>query len=427
MNTNAWHSSLEWSVLEIDEDEWAQRTDGVGPASAGDTPSTHTSVPQTHGNGLHNSPPSNPMERYGYLGQRLKLIAAVLLLTLVIYKIWHSAQLGVAKMQQDVANVVKLDAAKARAAQQQLAEQAAVEAVEFFDGLAVAQVVITRTWSSGQVFVQHQTQFFEQTAQGWRRTEPAAAFWGQPQVMDTPNLHFVFRRLDRAAAEQLAPGAEALYVALRRATGQSLAPDGGRLTIEIVPEQVPAHANFVNGSVRLPSPYLFDLAFGYTSEELLASLLRKTLADQMLDRQLHATALKPQWQPIVVALGMWLTDSDALPLAAPHIHTAYQTLVGSSHVSGLRQLLGCGPCTDSTAKQTSNVYYPGAVAAEERQAASAINLIDFVVATYGIDVLPELLQGFGHHEDWETLIPAVLDTNAAELEAAWHGSAQTSP
>jgi len=426
MNTNAWHSSLEWSVLEIEEDEWAQRTGSSGPASAGDTPSTDTSVLQTRANGLHDSSSSNPMERYGHLGQRLKLIAAVLLLTLVIYKIWHSAQQGVAKMQQDVANVVKLEAVKARAARQQLPVQAAVGAVEFFDGLAVAQVVITRTWSSGQEFVQHQTQFFKQTARGWRRTEPAAAL-GPPQTLDTPNLRFVFRHLDRAAAEQLAPGAEALYVALRRATGQSLAPAGGRLTIEIVPEQVPVHANFVNGSVRLPSPYLFDLAFGYTSEELLASLLRKTLAGQMLDRQLHTTALKPQWQPMVVALGMWLTDSDALPLAAPRIHTAYQTLTSSSHVSGLRQLLGCSSCTASTAKQTSNVYYPGAVSAQERQAAAAINLVDFVVATYGIDVLPELLQGFGHHEDWETLIPAVLGTSAAELEAAWHGHAQMSP
>ena len=426
MNTNAWHSSLEWSVLEIEEDEWTQRTGCSGPASAGDTPSTYTSVPQTHDVGLDDSPSSNPMERYGYLGRRLKLIIAVLLLALAIYKIWHSAQQGVAKMQQDVANVVKLEAVKARAARQQLPAQAAVGAVEFFDSLAVAQVVITRTWSSGQVFVQHQTQFFEQTAQGWRRTEPAAAL-GPPQTLDTPNLHFVFRRLDRAAAEQLAPGAEALYVTLRRAIGQSLAPADGRLTVEMVPEQVPPHATFVNGSVRLPSPHLFDLAFGYTSEELLASMLRKTLAGQMLDRQLHSTALKPQWQPMVVALGMWLTDSDALPLAAPHLHTAYQTQAGSSHISGLRQLLGCSLCKDSTSKQTSYVYYPGAVSAQERQTAAAINLVDFVVATYGIDVLPVLLQGFGHHEGWETLIPAVLGTSAAELEAAWHGSAPISP
>lgn len=56
------------------------------------------------------------------------------------------------------------------------------------------------------------------------------AFWGEPQALDTPNLHFVFRSKDRAAVEQLAPGAETRYVALRRPTGQTLTAAGGRLT-----------------------------------------------------------------------------------------------------------------------------------------------------------------------------------------------------
>ncbi len=55
---------------------------------------------------------------------------------------------------------------------------------------------------------------------------------------------------------------------------------------------------------------------------------------------------------------------------------------------------------------------------------AAVQMIDFLVGKYGIDVLPRLLQAFGEYEDWETLAPAVLGVSAAELEAAWRADAK---
>jgi hypothetical protein len=52
---------------------------------------------------------------------------------------------------------------------------------------------------------------------------------------------------------------------------------------------------------------------------------------------------------------------------------------------------------------------------------AALDVIDFMVSTYGLDVLPALVRGFSRHEDWEALVPAALGVRAAELEAAWHG------
>jgi hypothetical protein len=51
---------------------------------------------------------------------------------------------------------------------------------------------------------------------------------------------------------------------------------------------------------------------------------------------------------------------------------------------------------------------------------AAEQLVDFIAAQYGIDVLPQLLQGFAQYVDWEELAPAVLGVSAAELERAWH-------
>lgn len=54
--------------------------------------------------------------------------------------------------------------------------------------------------------------------------------------------------------------------------------------------------------------------------------------------------------------------------------------------------------------------------------AAAGQLIGYIVATYGIDALPGLLEGFSKYDDWEELAPAVLGVSAAELEEGWHAA-----
>lgn len=416
-------SSLEWTFLEVEEDEWQQRTGTLDTAAAANGFPVSVPPQQSRPSIAGSAPAAGVSPAHRHPRRTTFLCAGVLLLVVVVgYRVWYSVQHGVEKLQQDIGNIVKLDAAKARAAQPELSEQAAVEAVEFLNGKAMAQVVITRTGSANQQLVQHQTHFYEQTAQGWVRTQPVADFWGPPHTLATPNLHFVFRSRDRAAVERLAPGAEALYVALRHATGQTLVPAGERLMIEVVPEQVRAHATLVDGSIRLPSPALFNLFLDYTAEELLASLTRSTLAGQMLTIQVDHTAVRPQWRPMVAALSIWLTDSDVLPLAPrPHQRT-YAVRASLDSSVPLASLLDCNPCAGrmSRLRSDSDVPHYAQPHLHNQLRASTLSLIDFVVATYGLDVLPALVQGFNQYEDWTTLVPAVFDVSVAELELAWH-------
>jgi hypothetical protein len=413
MSAKSKQSGLEWIVLDIDEDAWQQYTDAFA---------TGVDARPQHANSYaSNCAPSVDACPGRRRLRQLVLTSAgvVLLLAGFVYRLWYTAEQGLDKMKQDVGNVVKLDAATARAAQPQLAEQAAVETIEFLDGKAMAQVIFTRTLPAGHMVVQRQTQFFAQTAQGWVRTEPVTDFWGEPQTLDTPNLHFLFRSRDRAAVEQLAPRAEELYAALHRATGQSLAPSGGRLTINILPEQVPSHALFTNGSVRLPSPVLLNPFLDYTPEYLLAFLVRSTLASQMLDMQLRQTPAKPQWRPLVEGMSVWLLSSDALPLAPRSMRAGYR-VPGNAHGRlDLRVLIGCHPCTDPSSTHTPHAHPVVASHEREQRLAASRSLFDFIVATHGLDILPVLVQGFGHHGDWEALAPAVFGISAAELEAAW--------
>ncbi len=46
-------------------------------------------------------------------------------------------------------------------------------------------------------------------------------------------------------------------------------------------------------------------------------------------------------------------------------------------------------------------------------------LLEYIVAAYGYEQIPVLLDSLADHDDWETLIPAVFGVSAADFEANW--------
>ena len=139
--------------------------------------------------------------------------AAALILCLVASSaVWRTAQEGLARMQSDVANAIKLETVRAHSKQATPPLQQDVQSVAFQGDKAMAAIVVTRTLATDQVFARTETHFYALTAKGWQRTRPQAEFWGQTETLDTASLHFVYGSADRAMVEQMAPSAEALYM-----------------------------------------------------------------------------------------------------------------------------------------------------------------------------------------------------------------------
>ena len=411
-------NQLEWSILEVGEEEWQRHTSALDSAVVANGFPVYADR-HPAGADCHDGAAPAHWFRRGH-GRQVVLVVAMVLLLMgcMSYLVWQAAQQGITREQQDVANAVKLHTIRAQVEQPQLRQHVAVEAIELANETAMIQVVITETWSSGQAAVHRRNLFFVQTPQGWQAGEPSADLWGESQVLDTPNLHFVFRSKDRSAVEQLAPDAEAAYVALRRATGQAAA--GERLTVEVVTARVLPTQAFANGGERLPSPLLFDLVPGSTADELFAHLARAALASRMLDTTLRRTPNRPQWLPMVEAFRIWLQNSSGLlPAAASTMYGEKAAPVGSLH---LHHLLGCDPCQNEGSSHSPSFYVSYDVHWQEQRFQAAYSLIDFIAARYGIDILPKLLAGFSEYDDWETLAPAVLGSSAEELEAAWHAA-----
>ncbi len=407
-------NQVEWSVLDVEEDEWDRRMGALDAAAAAN------GFPVAARPGRPAAPNAGgaaAATRQSWLPQHWRGLAAgaillVLLAAGIGYDAWRTAQQGLVQIQADVANVVNLETVKARADKPAAHIAENVETVELLDHAALAQVVITHTLPSGRLDVSRQPRFYVQTSTGWRRSGPLAAFWAPAAALDTEMLHFSFGARDRAAVAQIAPAAETLYEGMIRATGQRLTATGP-LTIEVVP-RYSGQATFDGSRIQVTSPALFLPVF-MSKDELFTRLVSDAICAPMLAAVLHPKPIKPQWQP--------LADGLSCRLLAHIIHAQARVAavrlggdfaVAPQHHARLDVLLdlsgGAGP------PQARDPYdLP-------QRATDAAHLIAFIAATYGLDSLPRLLAGFSAYDDWETLAPAVFGLSAAELETAWRAA-----
>jgi hypothetical protein len=417
-------NKLDWRILDVEEEEWDRRLAEICGAAANGIPLATAAPPR----GLHAQKEGAQDAGAGGgpgFGSRRQVVvigaAAGLLVALIGWGLWYTAQAGLTRMQAEVANAVMLEEVTSHVQGPAMRAHGSLVAVEFVDGSAMASVLVTRTLAGGATGVYPEVRFYALAAKGWQRTAPVAAFWGPRVALDTASLHFVFGEKDRSVVEQLAPAAEALYTTLRRATGQELAP-GGLLTIEFVPDLAALAGVYAGGRVRLRSPLLYQVTLEQRSQ-LCGRLLRLVLADALLDAARQHAPPKPQWQPMVDGLRTWLWSSAAVQpvLAGGRAGQAVPTALADLQVGagGLDARLYA---VEHQYRQALENQYRG-----ELRSAAVAQLIDFLVASYGIDVLPKLLAGFAEYDDWETLAPAVFGVRAAELEAAWQRAAKGNP
>ncbi len=405
---------LDWSVLEIEQEEWDRRMADLGVAAAANgfpvfrSDSAGDRVDQASG---VVSVRDNHLSRHS---RHLLFVALALLILAAItsFAVWRAAEAGVEQMTNDVANVVKLEIVRQRAGGPAPLD-GEIRTLEFLNGAAVASVAETRTLPSGAAVVRLETRFYKQTAAGWQRTQAAADFWGADHTLDTRGLHFVFGSIDSTTVEEVAPTADAIYAMLRRLTGGDLVP-GGLLTIRIVPQRLAFDGALVDGSVQLSSPLLIADDSQHSKEVLLLRALRRTLAQGLVDSTLRKSA-KPQWQPMAEAFRAWLQFADNTQLGPDSDLAALARLRWSkASPMDLADLLdrevGYSPPIVSNQSQ------------EERRWAAAAQLLDYIARTWGTGVLPKLLDGFSRYDSWKTLAPAVLGVSAGELEQGWHAS-----
>ncbi|MFN8468133.1 MAG: hypothetical protein U0X20_21420 [Caldilineaceae bacterium] len=420
-------SQLEWTILDIEEEEWSKvtATPGVGVALDGSAQFA-----------MDDSPPAGAKKRircWLEIGGSVLLVVAVTLL--LAFRLLRTAEQGLTRMRGEIEVAVKAETLHQRLFLPGHDEYATVEAIEFIDSGAMAQVVVTQTLAGGKVAIRRETRFFLQTPKGWQQSVPIAAFWGEPETLDTQHLHFEFGAADRTIATQLAPDAESFYVSLQRVAApdrlETERPAGTRLTIELVPTYAYPGQPPAPGLIKLTSPILYRPSPDQVRSDIFAALLRQAMIQHTLDIDVPSAQPRPQWMFMSSSvLPNWLLTSDNLPLSS-HARRDSRDSVMSTRSVRLDDLLQTPACAPPCPYlETPPIFVVGQFNEDECSGANPVSswqegatLLDFVATEYGLDAVGALVQGFARYGDWESLVPATLGISAGELENGWLGQA----
>lgn len=338
---------------------------------------------------------------------------------------------------------------------------AAIE-IEFLDlrgELALAQVAVR---DERLPLAYRETRFYRDTGEGWLRTAPDPAFFGESERLESEAFVFVFSARDRAAVEAIAPRLEALHNRIQTALYAPTRTDTPRRRIEIQPStrpQAEGDRRQPGAAIAVPSPSLLLHPLDLSEEELLYEYIAVELIHRATWER--SRSLSRPWRSARRGLRLWLLwelDGSLAQWRQETVHWLYRlradrpvramadtppsyaalcqtfwawqlrpyyvgiplTCDQGEHLlfkpirmaTKLRQL--AIPNTDYWEELVpdSSRYPPGSPVA-------AATLFDYVASQYGRESIPLLLAGTDEHFRWEGLVPAVFGVPLAEFETEW--------
>lgn len=336
--------------------------------------------------------------------------------------------------------------------------------------------IVTTVGSAAPVY--RQTLFYQHTTEGWQQAAPDADLWGPEGSKETPYFLYFFRQNDSPVVSAVAPQVDELYVTMRRNVGLPVAPVGPPamygvekrfidVSVTLSPGQaLPWHR--VHDRLLVPSPALYLAPVEVSDTDLLAQSIALPLLKVVLAQAKEHHAIGWSWQPLLNGLYLWQIWELDLPLSLWRedvVKWLYLDLPGigpgqalvlperntalcASHTLWTRSpafmgipLLCSEPdwerwffvwwgSRDSltrldqlTLSMPSAEYMSHSKPSYERrpdQTVALATLIEYVVATYGRERLPQLVAALGQYETWDTLLPALYGVSPAEFEAGWH-------
>ncbi|MEZ4709385.1 MAG: hypothetical protein R3A44_19405 [Caldilineaceae bacterium] len=314
--------------------------------------------------------------------------------------------------------------------------------------LVQAEVIFDRPLPTGwwQLGPYRETRFYRQSHDGWLRTLPPAAFWGQERVLETNHLRFEFRERDAAAITAIANRMEEAYLSLR----ELLALDefeASSAAISRSASAISATANTAIINTRANNPSRV--------EKITISLTLEQVSGRgMSGDRLEVTAPLMQTSPPDVNAVDFLTHtiiSRLATLAVDRVGTPNDDFIANASFAyswrnmrrGVRswlrtELIGVPYYWDAQADEIlrsqriaqwplslTEITDVNADRLADRdylmwQSAAAASVVQFAVETYGRDTIPPLMDGFRHARSWQELLEDVFGATYADFEADWN-------
>lgn len=258
-----------------------------------------------------------------------------------------------------------------------------------------------------------ETRFYQETDRGWLQTRPGPSFWGPRQLYETDHLRFLFYRRDADLIEPHVAALNQIYLTLHEMVGQELPTSTQKLVIAISPEQI-AGRGISRDRIDVTSPVMARVPESLTPTAYISQSIVSRLSFWVVNSYGREDVRPPfaaEWRGMMRGLRGWLR-TDLLGQRWPW--DAQAAAFFDQHYPERK------PINLATLTSWSETPWEDDQNRRLWQAGAAETLLNYVVATYGRDQLPVLVQGLRQHDNWDDLIPAVFDESVVEFEAGWN-------
>ena len=331
--------------------------------------------------------------------------------------------------------------------------------VNFDGGLAVAEVLESRAYPDGRSAARRMLRFYRYDGQEWVPAAADDSFLGAPLTLETERFIFKYRKRDRTIVEAAAPAMDAAYAAMRATIG--LPPPAAKLTVAVdTSTSRAARPTLIADELHMPSPALLPVPVDLSGEQLFVWQALPLLAARTLGEAEMVQPVYSEWDYMVRVVYQWLMlerndlqmawRADVLewrrgvysPDAANsadyaaslsdlcRTHRVWERALwfqGSGVVALClspeplqnTRLLGGDDLVSMWQTQAQPSYPYGGSYIDPVDPILATTLLDYAISAHGRDAVARLWQGFHDYRTWEELIPAVLGVSAEEFERGW--------
>jgi hypothetical protein len=299
-----------------------------------------------------------------------------------------------------------------------------VTLLQLYGSLAYVDVLVKNPSEDWIHEPYHVGRILRESKDGWQPVAPDNSFWGERRSLDTVYFHLDYAPPDAEVVRQVAKGLDDYYLHLYSALGLETPSHAKRIEIHVAvgdaKEGSDTDVNYSGDTIHVYPPELIPRPSTVSDVETLRQSIAFPLATKVFYEANSVYETPCIWRPLAEGIGLWLRwEGHTLPSRArwnyERVIAEWSDPLSLPRLNDLlaepRECWQAAPPEDLDAISSARPVPRGEISA---------TLIEYLVATYGRQIIPVFLRDFQKYHDWKSLAQQTLHVSQEELEMSWH-------